>query len=253
MKNTGLVSVSFRKLTIEEIIKLCKENNLDMVEWGSDVHAPFDDFEKLNQIVKLQSEYNISCCSYGTYFSLGVTPLSELSEYIKAAKILGTDILRIWGGNKNYEDMQDEERENFISQAKRAAEIAKANNVILCSEWHADTFTSCLDGGLRLVKEVNSPNFKTYWQPNRLRDFNTNLYEAKIIAPYTTHIHVFNWDENNCYPLSDNNGIYMWKEYLKAFSGEHKLLLEFMPKNTPEELKDEVKTLHKDILQEEIV
>ena len=32
---SGLVSVTFRKLTIDEIIKLAKENNLKSIEWGS--------------------------------------------------------------------------------------------------------------------------------------------------------------------------------------------------------------------------
>ena len=248
MNNTGLVSVTFRKLSIEDILRLCKENNLGVIEWGSDVHAPCENMAKLEHIAKKQKEYNISCCSYGTYFRLGITPLDKLTEYIKAAKMLGTDILRIWIYNKNYEDMKEEERENVINEGKKAAQIAKENNVILCSEWHADTFTSCLEGGLRLMKEINSPYFKTYWQPNRLRDFKTNLSEAKVIVPYTTHIHIFNWDEKNCYPLGDKDGVYMWKEYLKVFEGEHKLLLEFMPNNTPGELKDEVLTLHNEIL-----
>ena len=35
---TGLVSVTFRKLTIKEIIELAKENSLKSIEWGSTPH-----------------------------------------------------------------------------------------------------------------------------------------------------------------------------------------------------------------------
>ena len=53
MKNTGLVSISFRKLTIEEIFKLCHENGLENIEWGSDVHCKPSDSEAIDKIVSL--------------------------------------------------------------------------------------------------------------------------------------------------------------------------------------------------------
>ena len=49
---TGLVSVSFRPLSYERIIEECVKANLGCIEWGSDVHAPCDDTEKLKKIEK---------------------------------------------------------------------------------------------------------------------------------------------------------------------------------------------------------
>ena len=40
MEKCGLVSVSFRKNSPEEIVKLMKKADLSFVEWGSDVHVP---------------------------------------------------------------------------------------------------------------------------------------------------------------------------------------------------------------------
>ena len=37
---TGLVSISFRGLTVDEIIRHVAEEGLDAIEWGGDVHAP---------------------------------------------------------------------------------------------------------------------------------------------------------------------------------------------------------------------
>ncbi len=94
----GLVSVSFRKNSPLEILAAVRDNALCCIEWGSDVHCPP---EKAEEIAKLQHAYGVECCSYGTYFRVGVTPLSELERYISAAKILGTNVLRLWCGDKN--------------------------------------------------------------------------------------------------------------------------------------------------------
>ena len=97
----GLVSISFRKHTPEEIIQAVKAAGLSCIEWGSDVHAPCRDTERLHEIARLQGEYGITCSSYGTYFKFGKTPLEELTDYITAAKILGADVLRLWCGQKS--------------------------------------------------------------------------------------------------------------------------------------------------------
>ena len=68
--NFGLCSISFRKNTPEEILQAMKAAELSVIEWGSDVHCPP---EKAPKIAKLQNQYDIRCCSYGTYFRLGVT------------------------------------------------------------------------------------------------------------------------------------------------------------------------------------
>ena len=100
MYQNGLVSVTFRKLSPEEILQAMTACGLKYIEWGSDVHAPCTDDACLSEIVELQKKYGVTCCSYGTYFKLGVTPMEELEGYILAAKRLGTDILRLWCGSK---------------------------------------------------------------------------------------------------------------------------------------------------------
>ena len=101
MIHTGLVSISFRGLSPEEIAQEMVKCGLKYVEWGSDIHAPCTDTGRLEQIAALQKQYGITCCSYGTYFRLGFTPNEELPDYIRAAKLLGTKTLRLWAGKKS--------------------------------------------------------------------------------------------------------------------------------------------------------
>lgn len=241
MYTCGLVSVSFRQNTVEEIVHAVKEAGLSCIEWGSDVHAPCQDTEKLYRIHDLCQRENIGICSYGTYFRLGQSPLSELSSYIDAAGILGTKILRLWCGVKGYGEYTESEWALLIRDCKAAAKMAEEKSVILCLECHHHTATDCVEGTLRLMKEVDSAHFKMYWQPNQYRTQDENVDYARQIAPYVTHIHVFNWDGDHRYPLGD--GAEMWKEYLATWKDGHTLLLEFMPDDSINSLQEETKAL----------
>ena len=237
----GLVSVSFRSHTPEEILKAMKHTALQCIEWGSDVHAPCDDLSRLENIAKLQAEYGITCCSYGTYFRLGTTPITELPQYIRAAKILGTSILRLWCGNKSGKDMSVNERTDLLAECRKATKIARHNDVILCMECHRNTFTENPEDAVWLMKAVNSPYFRMYWQPFQWQNIQQNIENARKIAPYTEHIHVFNWQDTQKPPLA--GAVTDWQSYLQCFAKSHTLLLEFMPMGTLEELPAEAESL----------
>jgi sugar phosphate isomerase/epimerase len=218
-----------------------KEADLSFIEWGSDIHAPFDDTEKLYEIAEMQREYSVKCSSYGTYFRLGETPIEDLERYIRGAKILGTDILRLWCASKSGDNMTSEEREELFSACREAATLAEKENVKLCMECHKNTFTENPDDSVSLMKSVNSPSFRMYWQPFQWQNTDENIANAKKIAPFAEHIHVFNWVGDKKLPLAE--GVEKWQEYLKEFTAPLTLLLEFMPNGTLEELKNEAATL----------
>ena len=245
MYRAGLVSITYRQLSHREVIDLAVDAGLSCIEWGSDVHAPCHDTERLADIVSYSKESGISCCSYGTYFRLGVNPLDELTDYICAARVLGTSILRIWAGNQNYTDMTENERATLIAEARRAAALAEREGVTLCLEWHVETMTNCLEGALALIESVASPALRLYWQPSQYRPFEQNLTEAKRVAPYVVGLHVFQWElvpgKLIRYPLA--NGQQVWMQYLSCFDGTQHALLEFVPNDDPTLLSREATTL----------
>ena len=226
-KNLGLVSVSFRQHTPREIAAAAASAGLGFIEWGSDVHAPWNDVQRLREIVALQKQYGLSCSSYGTYFRLGETPIEELRGYIDAAKMLGTKILRLWCGTKCGADMTAAEVADLIVQCRLAAAEAEEEGVILCMECHQKTFTQRLEDALFLMHEVDSPHFKMYWQPFQWQSEAENLVYARAIAPYVHHLHVFQWKGKSKFSLAE--GVEEWRRYLDCFAGQHTLLLEFMP------------------------
>ena len=241
--NLGLCSVSFRKHTPEEILHAMKAAGLSLIEWGSDVHCPP---ERVEEIAKLQKQYGIKCCSYGTYFRLGVTPICELERYIKAARALGTNVLRLWCGDKNSKDYTETEKCELFATCKAAAECAEAEEVTLCMECHNKTYTNAKETALELMQTVDSQYFQMYWQPNQFKSEEENTLYAKLLSPYTVNIHVFNWNKKEKYPLMFAKDI--WKNYLSCFDDNKNLLLEFMPDGRIESIKAEAEAL-KEILK----
>ncbi len=241
MNRKGLVSISFRGIPAEKVATSAKDAGLSWIEWGSDVHAPYNDSAKLANLAEFCKKTGIGICSYGSYFRLGSDSNSLLSDYISAAKLLGTDIIRIWCGQKGFANYSADERTMMIDAAKEAASIAAGENVTLCLECHNNTYTDCPEGAVEMMTAVNSKHFAMYWQPNQFRTVDENLTYADEIAKYTKIIHVFQWKGADRFPLSD--GIEEWRDYLRRFDGSQKLLLEFMPDDRPESLQTEARSL----------
>jgi len=241
MYEYGLVSVSFRKESPEDILKEMHKAGLTCIEWGSDIHAPKDDKERLQQLLDLQEKYQVKCCSYGSYFRLGETPIEELEGYLEAAKFLGTNIVRLWAGVKNSQDYTEDEKQEFFDLCKKAAEIAQKHQVILCMECHGGTYTNRKDPALELMRTVNSPNFRMYWQPNAYKTEEENIQYAELVSDYVEHLHVFNWHKDKRFPLME--AVDSWKRYLQVFKEKRALLLEFLPDDKLSSLKTEAEAL----------
>jgi len=237
----GIVSVSFRSLSADEIIKAVKDAGLDCIEWGSDVHAPCDDAEAISHIVELQNEYGITCSSYGTYFRFQKNDISELPLYIKAAKALGTNILRLWCGIKGSQSYTEEEKKELFALCRESAAMAEKEGVYLCMECHSGTYTDTLNSALELMEEIDSPHFRMFWQINQLKDFDYNIEYAKKIKPYTYNLHVFYFEGDVKVPIE--KGKDEWHKYLEVFGGDRALLLEFLFDNNIASLPSEAKTL----------
>ena len=105
------------------------------------------------------------------------------------------------------------------------------------------TFTENLADTLYLMDTVGSEHFRMYWQPFQWLEPSDNIKIARAIAPYTKHIHVFNWKNDDKYPLVEASET--WRDYLAEFGDDKTLLLEFMPDGLIETLPREADALKK--------
>ena len=241
MFSKGLTSVSFRELSPEQVILTAKENNISSIEWGGDIHAPANDTARLDEIVALMEKHGVSCCSYGSYFTLGRDSVDALPEIISAAKRLGTDIIRIWCGTKASGEYSEDEVRQVIADAKAAAALAENLGVTLCLECHPNTLTDRAESSLRILRSVGSEHFRTCWQPNQFISEEDNLDHLTAVLPYLQNIHIFNWTATERLPLALSKA--EWIRRLSLIRSDHFLLFEFMPNGKTDDLPAEVRAL----------
>ena len=248
MFKTGIVSVTFREKSIDEIIRLCAENGLSGIEVGSDIHAPCGNIEECLRIGRLARENGVEVVSYGSYYKLGQG--GDMEMHIKCAKALGARNVRVWAGVKGSLDTTEDEREAVTKEAVRFASLAEHAGMTVSLEYHVRTLTDSWESALRLVYDVNSPALKLYWQPNQYKSDEYNLLSLKKVLPYVTNIHVFAWTapegEVVRHPLSEHGDI--WKRYLDILSSDgcdRYLLLEFVMDDSVTQLVSDAEFLNR--------
>lgn len=242
MFTPGLVSISFRALPPEAVMRLAADNGLKAVEWGGDVHAP--DSRTAAALKSACADCGLLTRSFGSYCKLTVTPAETFSASLAAAQALGARYMRIWAGVKASADMTEADYAAMAAEAKAWATEAEKAGVTLCLECHPDTLTDRYENTVRFLSDVGSPALKTYWQPNQHLDEAYNLAAAKALAPHCPVIHVFNWKGPERYPLGA--GLAVWRKYLDIFAAagsDCDALLEFMPDDRPESLPAEAAAL----------
>ena len=89
MNKIGLCSITFRDLSVTEVIKLAKEAKLDGIEWGADKHVIPTDLKNAEIVAKQTNEAGLEVASYGSYYRVGEIDNDYCFEdFLKAALAL---------------------------------------------------------------------------------------------------------------------------------------------------------------------
>ena len=235
MRNkTGIVSISFRKYTREEIIAAAAAAGLDAIEWGGDVHVPHGDLEIAAEAAKNTTGAGLSVAEYGSYYSIGTSDAALFDSVLASARALGTSVIRVWPMMGVYSDTLDEQTyQNTVADAKRIC--AMAPDMTIALECHPRSLTEEYHTALKLLRDVDMPNLKMLWQPNQHRPLEYNLDAIKALLPYIVGVHVFSWKRKQRLPLEDGEA--QWREYISLLSEkELYYMLEFMHEDNIETL-----------------
>ncbi|MHC4505194.1 MAG: sugar phosphate isomerase/epimerase family protein, partial [Planctomycetota bacterium] len=98
MIRSGLTSITFRKLSPEEIVRLTAEAGLDGIEWGGDVHVPPGEVDTARRVASMTSEAGLAVSSYGSYYRVGHDEPGLFAPVLETAIALGAPIIRVWAG-----------------------------------------------------------------------------------------------------------------------------------------------------------
>ena len=233
---TGLVSVSFRKLTIEEIVPLCVKCGLSEIEWGGDIHVPLGDLAAAEKAAKLTKEAGLKVSCYGSYVRMTKEERACFPDLVATARALGAPAIRVWSGTS-----EDADFEEIAESTRQLCDMAK--DLIITFEFHGGTLNHCAESAARLMRLIDRPNARCQWQPPISMPEEECLASIEGIRPWLYNVHVFSWQGTDRLPLAEYEG--RWKKYLRALAGDRTFLMEFVQDDDPENLVRDAAALHR--------
>ena len=245
MLNTGLVSVTFRDKTPEEIISAVKQCGLEGIEWGGDVHVLPGDVSRAREIRHLTEQAGLAVWAYGSYFEAGEQTPDLFPPVLESAKALGAPCIRVWAGTRCSAQADPEYVQRVISCTQAICDMASTAGIDICYEYHPNTLTDNCDSAVQTLRGVARDNLHLYWQPNSRLSQTENLHALRTVQPYLYHVHVFYLDSvYNRFPLVE--GASIWQEYLDIIRQDGKtrsLMLEFVKDDSFEQMAQDAAAL----------
>ncbi|NQU43195.1 TIM barrel protein [bacterium] len=250
MIRTGLCSITFRKLSVEDIVELVAHAGLDAIEWGGDVHVPHGDLDAAVRARDLCARAGIRTPSYGSYYRLVQSEIDRIpfDRVLETAVALGASAIRVWAGTHGSADATDEYWEHVVDETRRIADLAAGEGRVVAFEFHGNSLTDTNEAASRLLREVDHPSARTYWQPTVGKSEVYRKEGLETVLLWLENLHVFHWrrEEGSTVrrPLSEGN--VEWIDYIKtaARSGrDHYAFLEFVEKDDPDKFLRDAMTL----------
>ena len=247
----GLVSVTFRRLSPEEIVELSVSSGLQTIEWGGDVHVPPGDIAGASRIGEMTRRAGLSIAAYGSYYRLGTAAAgATFEEVLASAEALGAPSIRVWAGNRGSADADESGRKAVAEDALRCADLAGAKGISICYEFHGGTLTDTTESAVALLAGTGHPFIRSLWQPPHGKTLEECLASLRAMSPRLHHVHVFHWGPDPADRLALADGRERWEAYvseLKSSSKDVDFLLEFVRGDDPSALREDARTL-RDIL-----
>lgn len=251
----GLVSISFRELSPEEIVDLVTESGLQGIEWGGDVHVPHGDLETGQRIGQLTRAAGLQVASYGSYYRFDECYEDERSEgpsmesVLETTVALGAPAIRVWAGRTSPNETSELVRDSISVRAREFGEKASALGIRLDFEYHENTLTETPESTVELLEMVNCSNVHSLWQPPLQMSPKLRLEGLRQIKPRISNLHCNHFGQEpwpNTKPLK--NGEPEWLSYLKEMDtspGDRWVLIEHVHNHVPEQLPEDAAALNK--------
>ncbi|MCD6286291.1 MAG: sugar phosphate isomerase/epimerase [Anaerolineae bacterium] len=261
MIQTGLVSVTFRKLTPRAIVDLVAEAGLDAIEWGGDGHVPHGEIETARTVRQMAEDAGLTLPSYGSYYRVGHGEPVPFETVVETAIALGAPIIRVWAGKQGTATAGEAYWDRVIEDSVNCADLAASAGLSIAYEYHANTLTDTDEAAVRLLRAVNHDAVTTYWQPRGHATIEENLAGLTGILPRLSHIHIQSWrpQQGHSHRQQDNGArgparaplsamMGPWSRWLATAAtapGDHVAMIEFVANDTPEQFLADAEVLKK--------
>ncbi len=248
----GLVSISFRRLTAEQVVAAVAQAGLDGIEWGGDIHVPHGDLSRAREVGCMTRDAGLQVASYGSYYRAGIAEGQGLpfEKVLDSATALQAPTIRVWAGARGSGQCDPTYRRMVIEDARRIAALAAACGITVAFEYHRNTLTDSRASACALLEATADAGIGCYWQPTSGWSHAEQLASLHELLPWLTNLHVYQWDpQGDRHPLA--GGVAAWREFLavaataplKATAAQRWALLEFVRDDQIEQFQRDAATL----------
>lgn len=246
----GIVSVTFRALSPEEVLDAARRAGLAGIEWGGDVHVPHGNVRHAREVAGRTRDAGLAVSSYGSYYKFNEADVA-FASVLATAVALDVPVVRVWAGARGSADVDEAEYARIVQESRRIGDEAAEAGVTVCYEYHANTLTDTNESARRLLEEVDHPNVRTYWQPPNGRSIEECLSSLDAVSPWLEYVHCFHLQENPRRRMPLAEGMDRWERYLgragevEAGRNPRWVLLEFVPDDSVGALIRDAETLRR--------
>lgn len=262
----GLCSLTLKHLPPSEILSVATAAGLQAIEWWGGAHLPPGDLSAAKTLGNLTRRAGLRISSYGSYYRAGVSEKDgpSFARVLATAVALGAPTVRVWAGDKNFEETPPAQLAAILEDTARIAGLAAAEGLSVTFEFHGGTLTNSAANARHFAALMPHPGISFSWQPPHGFAAAQNLEGLDGLLDRLSTIHVYHWtlgaweknlfseaertpvwpDDFHRHPLAD--GFTEWSAYLaraRTTGRDHCALLEFVRDNSVEQFQADAATL----------
>lgn len=244
---SGLVSISFRKISASQLIEEVVKAGQQGIEWGGDVHVPHGDTRKAEQVARWTRDAGLETSAYGSYYRLADPESPEAEAVLDSAEALGAPTVRVWAGKRGSAEADAAYRDEVCRDAEKICALAARRNLRIALEYHDGTLTDSSDSAAALLERLPLENLDTLWQPPNGRPEEICEESLTRILPRISNLHVFHWGRGGWSErLTLSEGKERWKRYFTLLQNPPKsrwALLEFVKDDSLDQYHEDAQVL----------
>ena len=202
MARAGLCTIADKTKTAAQMIDLAADAGADAVEiWSQPDHVSYpSDPSQLDRIREHAADRGIAIAALGSY--LGNRPeigeeFLTIENEIAIARALGTDVIRVWPGDRNFEEYDEDELSFLCSEIYAWGDTASESGIRIVMERHNNTVLNRWDGIGQILEEIDCDNvYLNYQVPDPAPDEMWKERGAEDYwrwLPYSLHAHLQNY------------------------------------------------------------
>jgi len=163
----GIATIALRRYDVFHALDLAAEAGFEGIEiWGKPPHTPEEFDEEFERGVRRRIKENgLRVSMFGSYVNAASADWQQkAADALATAKILKAPIIRVWAGNREPREADEDLWMQVTRCLHEFALQAADEGVSLAMEMHKGTLAATPEGVCRMIEQAGAPGIKLNYQ-----------------------------------------------------------------------------------------